>query len=328
MFNDISRLRAIREDFKVPAPPPLDWADLHETPRPAVVDSAVRVNVEPLPRRHRATAVAAAVLVLAGGSFIAARELTGQNSGSASPSNQPSSAPSNPSTPASPASLDSLATAAENSGTPGEGDVRYLRLVAWVPGGNLSSSSHEIQQSTSEIWITADGSGLVSSNPPGGNIGISDGKYGPDTPLTDWPECRAGTVQSTRPSDPAEAAKLGYPSPAAEWMLTVASCAQEAGPIPGPAQAALLRELAATDGIEERGQVSDKLGRTGYGFATQRSNDYGDEELEIILDPSDGSVLAFQILLVKAEVTFPLPAINQYIAYEESSMVPAIGDRP
>lgn len=344
MRDEMARITAVRPDVTVGDPPPLDWESLLEfasdsrgerEPRGGLRMTGSARAGRTSPRRRRALiwASSAAAVIVAVGIGAIGREVTARQAAtppqSISPTNPPQSMSPTATVPASPTSLAGLANIAEQQPDVGTGTVRYLKLDFWTRTGYMSNSQDgTLTHGTSEMWVAPDGSGKVLSEPPDAIFNITAGDYPAGSGLGDWPECRAGTVTREQPNDPSQAAELGIQPPAADWIGVLSSCNWWAGPLPGKAQAKLLRELAATSGVEERGLKTDRLGRTGLAFAVPRKVDSGTDEIEVILDPATGRLLASQYTLTSADVTYPLPSVSQYVAFDEAAMVPSVGARP
>ncbi|WP_431035044.1 CU044_5270 family protein [Streptomyces sp. P6-2-1] len=86
-----------------------------------------------------------------------------------------------------------------------------------------------------------------------------------------------------------------------------------------PAQrAAVLRVLAESKGVEYRGEVKDRAGRTGLAFS-HTSRAFGLRETRtFVFDPADGRLLSADELLLEAgRLNVRTPAIVQYTTYLE-----------
>lgn len=314
MIDEMARVRAVRPEIMAGEAPPLEWAELRES-SPAGALAPIRTNE--IPRRsphlrHRAwIAASAAALIVIAAVFIQ-RSL--REPAAAGPSPATSSTAQSA---AAPSSLETLALAAEQQPLPGTGDVRYVSVQVWEPD---SPPDPALRTGTERTWKAPDLSGRVESSVSQYGWHNTPGDYAAGM-MMEAPECQTGDVTIYPPDDPTEPpayARLG-------WILT---CNTLDGPIPGSAQANLIRQLAAAGGFQEKGMVTDWLGRQGLGFAVTHTFEWGTQERMIILDPTTGGLLAQQTMIVGDSEVYDKPTLVEYVALVESAMVPAIGDRP
>ncbi|WP_051367884.1 hypothetical protein [Hamadaea tsunoensis] len=207
--------------------------------------------------------------------------------------------------------------------------VRTQTWAADLTGGPAAAPFRE------ELWWQADGSGTrlrvpLPGQAPGSTRGVDPGwaaaavqptvfgvgELRIPVPRVDLrPEILAGELIAENP----DAAH----DPAA--MLRVVETLFGWHDLGAPQRSAVLRVLADTDGLVDRGTVVDRAGRTGTAVSAD-GTDAGVSKRDILVfDPVDGRLLAYeQILLSRpARSSVPVPSLAAYTVFLGSTRAPA-----
>lgn len=223
--------------------------------------------------------------------------------------------------------------------------VTYTRTVSWnlqITVDGDETSMDILPEEREAWWRTPDGlwDACIHPGPP-----VEDGEVFQGDPDRPRPEpCAPGVpprsdhdiVVTAIADDPVAAGEtLGRGGPEApgyrglENMRTILSY----DPLAAAERADLLRGLATLDGFEYRGEVVDRVGRPALAFASRTDVHGGGavDELVVLLDPDDGSLLGSDSVLLDAGTTkldVEVPAVQGFELILEQARVPEMGDRP
>ncbi|MGH2856273.1 MAG: CU044_5270 family protein [Solirubrobacteraceae bacterium] len=183
-----------------------------------------------------------------------------------------------------------LARAAARQAAPAPSPGRryaYVKTVGWyLTLGQGAGAGHVFPQAR-RSWLKADGSGRMVTT-TGTHTQISRLTVGSEPRLLDL---------STNPRVLADELAVGHPrSDGPQEQLVAFTDTASQQPISPPAEAAILRLLARTPDLVNRGSVTDRAGRRGVAVsfdATRLGNRY-----TLILDPRTGGLLGFEQTLI------------------------------
>jgi hypothetical protein len=207
---------------------------------------------------------------------------------------------------------------------PVRGEYIYTKIQARWP--DCDHGSCDLVSLERETWITRDGSGRVIESRGEGRsdrlfaAGGLDFDWLQELWTNDERKVRDYVERRTGSSDPSDF----------ELFTTIIALIRDSEPLP-EARANLYELAARLDGIELLGQVTDRLGRVGIGFAFTGSG----VRQEIILDPE--TTLPLEIRVVDAgdpasqaasKVSTPELVPGSWMAFVSSGLVPSTRDRP
>jgi hypothetical protein len=199
----------------------------------------------------------------------------------------------------------------------GTGSYAHVEMQGWylnteVDGVRVTSVVVPQRRST---WRAADGSGRDRRSwlLPSGEREESDRDLGPGGLSSGWPEPLSADDERL-----AEQLAEGHPARngPAERFVAVTDAYQHV-PIAPAVRAAMLRYLAATDGLVLVGDVTDRVGRPGIAVALD--SDYGGlpTRYTVIVDPGSGRVLGFEETLTQdaGKLNVAIPSVISYTSY-------------
>jgi hypothetical protein len=243
--------------------------------------------------------------------------------------------------------LRELASRAEVQGRDvGDGELSYIKTSGWylgtrVDGDNVKSA---VFTTTTETWRHPDGSGrqktTVDYDEPSGLSMRNRLK----NKLSEW---RAeehddivgpGSIAAMYSQEPSTDAGIlrrqiaeSHPENlgVTEVLVGVGDLYRER-PLDGAQRAAVLRMLAEERDLYFLGEIKDRLGRPGLGFAADSTGPGLPTRYEVMFDPSSGQLLdAEQILTSSAgALNVPIPSVLSYTLFENSGWVSATSVRP
>jgi hypothetical protein len=134
------------------------------------------------------------------------------------------------------------------------------------------------------------------------------------------------SVPSTRPEilggqlaayDPARTPRSILRGVAEIYRLHALSAAQ---------RAAIVQVLADTDGLVERGLVTDRVGRTGLAITVDSTDAGGSQRDLLILDPSTGGLLEYELILLSKpqRVDIVVPAVVAFDIFLSATRVASL----
>lgn len=169
--------------------------------------------------------------------------------------------------------------------------VAYQRTAGWTSvttdGGGVVRAGEQTETWTAPGRPISATAKVLALTPPGGGLATvvlpqvpgqrSDPPFGEDAVSDDLGE-------TTTPSG-------RYHGPL--WSTLEQATITLARPLTGPDRAALLRDLATT-GLQYRGEVVDRVGRSGIAVSAGSQRSSGRWELVVVLDPESGDLLAVE----------------------------------
>lgn len=202
--------------------------------------------------------------------------------------------------------------------TTGQGGYAHTVRRGWdvftaVDGQRVMSAV--VPQQT-EAWVRDDGSGrtvtttLRGGQPSGGNS--HDERPGELALM--WP------LRSLSAKDKVLAAQLerGHPTSngPAERLVAIKDAYQNM-PLTPAVRAAVLRYLSAPPGLTVNGNVIDRAGRRGIGFSIDSAYSGLPTRYTLIIDPSDGKLLASEDMLTTSagKLNVAVPSVIGYTMY-------------
>jgi hypothetical protein len=321
--------------------------------RPALEELAALPVVAPArPSRGRLVVLAAAgllVVLLAGAAVVLATD----DPGSTPPATEPGPTTTRPPLPdARPAPLDlapgtparadllALAEVAAADTTPApEGSVAYSRRVGIVSETTVDDGRATVAYLPyhEETWIEPDGAlhRRDADFPPvqdGAEIQIDPALDPPEGEITPAGSAEPGVLD--RPVDVAgvTADLLSQQGGGPAGRAALERFAEVLGgqPLTGAQRAALYVALASIDGVEHRGEVRDRAGRTGIAFSYTTDDSGARSESIVVVDPGRGTLLQTESVMLESAPAIPIdePLVKSYRVVLVVAAVSEPGERP
>ena len=227
-----------------------------------------------------------------------------------------------------------LAKAAQRApDKPGSGAYTYVHLQTWTAG--RSRGARPIARDE-RLWWTADRSGRAEttalSQPPPVPVPTAPGASTSDTTITTYDPGKVSVVVDAPSAQaPQLAFQLADRHPLKEGPRGVLRAVADLyrSHHLDPAQcAAALQVLADTDGVDYRGAVVDRSGRSG--IAVSVDSEGGATRDVAVFDPGAGRLLSYERVALVGAATSPSrpPALVAYVLYLNSGRAEAAGAIP
>ncbi|MGN9907046.1 hypothetical protein ACTMTJ_05745 [Phytohabitans sp. LJ34] len=300
---------------------------------------AMRSSRWALPTAVGTTVAAVAVLGAVGGGLLTSGEAVEE-----APPMVPASAPAgNPGTPSPlalstagrpPAARSHLAALAKAAGrapaTPAVGAYTYVHVQTWTAGRSRGARSISRDE---RLWWAADRSGraeiTVLPQPPPVPLPAASTS---DTAITTYEPGKVSVVVDAPSAQaPLLAFQLADRHPLKEGprgVLRAVADLYRSHHLDPAQRAAALQVLADTDGIDYRGTVVDRSGRSGV--AVSVDSDGGTTRDVAVFDPGAGRLLSYERVALVGAATSPSrsPALVAYVLYLNSGRTEAAGATP
>jgi hypothetical protein len=306
---------------------------------------ATRSSRWALPAAVGTTVAAVAVLGAAGAGLVTAGG-TGHETpaGGSPPPMVPASAPADTPSPLAmstagnpPAARPHLAALAKVAGrapaAPGAGAYTYVHVQTWTAG--RSRGARPISRDE-RLWWAADRSGRAEttalSQPPSVPVPAAPGASASDTTTTTYEPGKVSVVvDSPSAQAPLLAFQLADRHPLKEGprgVLRAVADLYRSHHLDPAQRAAALQVLADTDGVDYRGTVVDRSGRSGV--AVSVDSDGGTTRDVAIFDPGAGRLLSYERVALVGAATSPSrsPALVAYVLYLNSGRTETAGATP
>jgi hypothetical protein len=305
---------------------------------------AARSSRWALPAAAGATVAAVVVLGAAGAGLVTAGGTAHTPPADGPPPMIPASAPADTPGPLAistagdpPTARSHLAALAKVAGlaaaAPGSGAYTYVHVQTWTAG--RSRGARPIARDE-RLWWAADRSGRAEttalSQPPPVPEPAAPGASTSDTTITTYEPGKVSVVvDSPSAQAPLLAFQLADRHPLKEGprgVLRAVADLYRTHHLDPAQRAAALQVLADTDGIDYRGTVVDRSGRSGV--AVSVDSDGGTTRDVAIFDPGAGRLLSYERVALVGAATSPSrsPALVAYVLYLSSGRTEAAGATP
>jgi hypothetical protein len=228
--------------------------------------------------------------------------------------------------------LAALAKAAARApGEAGEGDYTYVHVQTWAAG--RSRGARPIARDE-RLWWAADRSGraettALSQPPP---VPAAAETSTSDTTITTYEPGKVSVmVDAPSTQAPLLAFQLADRHPLSEGprgMLRAVADICRTHHLDPAQRAAALQVLADTEGVDYRGTVVDRSGRSGVAISVD--SDGGSTRDVAVFDPGAGRLLSYERVELVGAATSPSrsPALVAYVLYLNSGRTEAAGAIP
>jgi hypothetical protein len=215
--------------------------------------------------------------------------------------------------------LDDLARTAERATPAASGRYEYQKVLTWalLTSVTREGSDSSLVPSVRETWRGTDGTGLSRSTADGrttsGRLSPSSVRYSTD------PETLATQLAAGHPTG------LG---PAERFTAVVDLYLDR---VPDPAlRATILKVLAGERGLENRGTVTDRAGRTGVAISIDSGPGGLPTRYTLIFDPGTGMLLDSEQMLTTTagELHVRIPSVIEYQVWAARGQVDEPGNLP
>lgn len=319
------RLRTVK---RLPGPPPTGF-----------MWRAARSSRWALPAAVGTSVAAVAALSAVGGGM-----LTSGGSVDEPPAMVPASAPAGPPSPLAlpavgdpPAARPHLAALAKVTrrapAGPGAGAYTYVHVQTWAAGQSRGARPIATDE---RLWWAADRSGRLEasalSQPPPVPVPAAPGQSTSDTSITTYEPGKVPVVVDAPSAQaPLLAFQLADRHPLKEGprgVLRAVADLYRSHHLDPAQRAAALQVLADTDGVDYRGTVVDRSGRSGV--AVSVDSDGGATRDVAVFDPGAGRLLSYERVALVGAATSPSrsPALVAYVLYLSSGRTEAAGATP
>lgn len=191
--------------------------------------------------------------------------------------------------------LDLAAAAARQPAAPARHPrYAYAKTTGWYLDSQVSGNSTRstLVRATSESWLAPNGSGRIRrvTTEPDGSRNVDDFHLAHGPPVL---------ALSTDPTTLEHQLALGHPASAGpvERFVALTDLADQQ-PISAQADAVILRLLARTRGLVNRGDVVDRVGRRGVAVSLDSAYSGGPTRYTWIFDPQTGALLGDEQTLI------------------------------
>lgn len=177
-------------------------------------------------------------------------------------------------------------------------------------------TTSEVVPVLSESWISADGAGrtVTTVEDPGKGAHRENERHGPGE-LAGNQDLRILSADDRLLS---EQLAPGHPAQngPAERLVAIKDIYGQV-PVPPAVRAAILRYLAATPTLTATGTVTDRAGRAGLAFSLDSDYSGLPTRYTLIIDPSDGRLLASEDTLTTraGALNVPIPSVIGYTTH-------------
>lgn len=218
--------------------------------------------------------------------------------------------------------------------TPASGSYAYVKTAGWYLNTQVSGgqSSSRVVASTTESWLTLNGSGRsITRRIPGDGSRVSPTATGPITSQSTVSGNAPLLQLSTDPTVMAHQLDIAHPTsigPVERFVSLTDLALQQ--PIPPGARSAILRVLARSPGLIDSGNVIDRAGRGGVAVSLDSAYSGGPTRYTLILDPHTGSLLGEEETLLGSpgKLNVRPGAVLAYTAFLSSGYVDNAAGRP